>query len=94
MRANDLLTAIVIPTITEEYAGIFLQKKDRFLPLTAINIQDRHLIFDFQPSLTPLTMKEVYTKLMLYKTFQLLYSYEGTLNPIYGFHQLENKLIL
>ncbi|KAF1297495.1 hypothetical protein BAU15_07205 [Enterococcus sp. JM4C] len=94
MRANDFLTAIVIPTISDNYEGVFLQKKETFIPLAAIEVQETRLIFNFQQAATPLPMKEVYTKLMLYKTFQLMYSYENTLTPIYGFHQLDNKLIL
>ncbi|EOL41929.1 hypothetical protein RV11_GL002637 [Enterococcus phoeniculicola] len=94
MRANDFLTAIVIPTVTSEYEGIFLQEKETYIPLARIDIRDHKLIFQFKKNAKQLPMKEIYTKLMIHKTFQLVYLYEDVLTPVYGFHQLENKLIL
>ena len=94
MRANDFLTAIVIPTITDDYEGIFLQAKEGSIPLEKIEVREHQLVFQFNKRANVLPMKDVYTQLMLHKTFPLFYLYEEKLTPVYGFHQIEKKLIL
>ena len=94
MRARDLLTALTTTT-QQEYQGIYLSRKETLVPFTKI-AQDAsgNLILFFEPNRPPLSIKELYTSLMLHKNLPLLYWDGEERQKVYGFREEDRQIIL
>ena len=95
MRARDLFTALTTSSSAADYQGIYLMYKENLIPFTTI-AQDSHnqLILFFEPKKPALTLKELYTQLMLHKNLDLLYWDGESRQKVLGFREQEEKIIL
>lgn len=95
MRARDLLTALTTSSSAADYQGIYLTYKENLIPFTTI-AQGSHnqLILFFEPKKPALTLKELYTQLMLHKNLDLLYWDGESRQKVLGFREQEEKIIL
>ncbi|WP_461197530.1 hypothetical protein [Enterococcus sp. N249-2] len=94
MKARDLLTALSNGADPEKLTGIYLQYKEKVVPFTTIAV-DSHdqLILFFEPHKSALTLKELYTQLMLHKNLTLRYWDGEQRQPVYGFREQDGKII-
>jgi hypothetical protein len=94
MRARDLLTALTITT-QKEYQGIYLKQETSLIPFTTITKDSsENLLLFSEPNQPALPIKELYTYLMLNKHSPLIYWNGESWQPVYGFREENQQIIL
>ncbi|WP_430609071.1 hypothetical protein [Enterococcus sp. DIV0876] len=94
MRAQDLLTALSNGIDPEKLSGIYLQYQENLVPFTTIAVDSHNqLILFFEPNKSALSLKEVYTQLMLHKNLTLRYWDGEQRQKVYGFREQDGKII-
>lgn len=95
MRCQEMLTAISKGPEKGEFVGVYLDEKTRLIPFTSIRLDDEEdLLLYFEAQKPPLVMKDFFTQLMLQRNHYLKYWHNGKKRPIYGFKEIDRKLVL
>ena len=93
MRASDLLSALVINPTENDYEGLFIEQNKELKPVTNIEKNGETIVFTFDEG-TPETMSIIYKLLMLNKRCQLYKRVNTEDLPVYGFKEVERKIVL
>lgn len=95
MQAKELLTALTISPTEEGYQEIVFQKGAQQIPFTTLEIDDHgDLILFHEAKKTPLSMRELLTKLMTNRSRRIRYWDGQERRPIYGFKEEKQRIIL
>lgn len=95
MQAKELLTALTIPSTGASYEEIVFQQNQKQIPFTTLEIDDHgDLILFNEPQKAPLPMKELLTKLMTNRSRTLRYWDGEERQPIYGFKEEKQRIII
>jgi hypothetical protein len=93
MRASDLLSALVINPTENDYEGLFIEQNKELKPVTNIEKNGETIVFIFDEG-TPETMSIIYKLLMLNKRCQLLKRVDNADTPVYGFKEIDRKVVI
>lgn len=94
MKASELLTALTLPQKKQTYQGIAQLDQQNLLPITQIRQEGDKLVFRSLPGQAPLAMKDLLTILMTHRRLALYLETKATKQPIYGFKERDNQIIL
>lgn len=93
MRASDLLSALVINPTGTDYSGLYVEKNKVLNPIINIEKDGETIIF-IPGEGTPERMSIIYKLLMLNKRCQLYKRVESEDQIIYGFKEVDGKIVL
>lgn len=93
MRASDLLSALVINPTGTDYLGLYVEKNNVLNPIVNIEKVGEAIIF-IPGEGTPERMSIIYKLLMLNKRCQLYKRVENKEQIIYGFKEVDGKIIV
>lgn len=94
MKASELLTALTLPQKKQTYQGIARFEEQKLLPITQIRQENQGLVFCSIAGQAPLTMKDLLTILMTHRRLSLYLETKNGTQPIYGFKEQGNQIIL
>lgn len=94
MRASELLTALTLPSQGQELQQLLLSINGTPKPCSGIDYQGDRLILIADNNQLPLPMPKLLTALMTHRPLYLFYMEDNALQPIYGFKEEGNALIL
>lgn len=95
MRAADLLTLITTSPTKAAYKGVYLNKKEKRVPLTSIQMnQINQCVLIFEESQPPLLLKELLIILMKNREKEIVYQKEQQNYPLYGVKEINGQLII
>lgn len=94
MKAGELLTQLTANPFHEEYKGIYTQMDSTLIPLTAAKPDDEgNLIFFRQNRRPPMTIKTLFSILLLHKNKKMFY-WNNRKIAIYSFRVNRGKIIV
>lgn len=94
MKASELLTALTLPQKMQTYQGIAQENQQKRLPITQIRQEEHGLVFRSLPGQAPLAMKDLLTILMTHRRLSLYLETKTGQQPIYGFKEQDDQIIL
>lgn len=94
MKASELLTALTLPQKKQTYQGIAHFEEQKLLPITQIQKENQGLVFCSITGQAPLAMKDLLTILMTHRRLSLYLETKNGTQPIYGFKEQGNQIIL
>ncbi len=94
MRARELLTALTIPSQGQAYQYLLHQQGGKTVKITSIHPQEKLLLFSYEEQKPPLAMRELLISLMTHRNLPLYFWDGKQAQPIYGFKEEQDAVII
>ncbi|MHC5249825.1 hypothetical protein [Enterococcus sp. LJL90] len=95
MRSQELLTALMNGPQRGDFVGIYQTEHDKLVAFTGLQLDEAgDLVLYSAKQQPPLAMKDFYTQLMLHKNRYLMQWQKGKKQPIYGFKEVDRKIVI